>query len=187
MATLGDTTIESSTNPVGLGNIQATGPFTAGSSGSVTDFNAHIDGGNGATGTQKFKVGLYNDNSGVPGSFVGGSAEGTVTALDAFAWLTVAASGSFSIVSGNLYWIAILTGDGAGGSNDLIRIHYNSSGVGLNFTSRTYSLGFPDPFVGGSTLAWTYDLYLNYTPSGSGKAIPFPPQSNARRRVLLRR
>ena len=101
MATLGYTTV-GGTGGGGVANqFEVAGPFTAASSGTLTDMT--FSGASNA-GTVHVTMGVYNDSAGSPGTLLATSAEITVNNTTPQLW-TGAISGS--IVSGQAYWIAI--------------------------------------------------------------------------------
>lgn len=175
MATVGDTTIEPSWTELSSDSLVAWGPFTAVSAGSLTLIEAYLDGaGSAPAGTQPIILGIYNDSAGAPGSLVGACSPITITHGDAAAWKTAAIAGS--IVSGNKYWVALISGSTTGGSGPVIRIAQNSSvgGGGVWHSGSSEASGMPATWPGsnGTTGEKAGSLYATYTSSGSSAFVP---------------
>lgn len=78
---------------------------TAGTAQSISVYFCGTGCGVGSPAAYSTEVGLYSDNSGVPGTLLG---SGTITSPTLDAWNTVNISGSASISAGAQYWIATL-------------------------------------------------------------------------------
>jgi len=126
---------------------------TAASSGTLSKIYAYLRN----TGTSALcHLGVYNDNSGVPGALLAGPTQLTVSNTD-IEWLSVNASGSIS--SSGVYYPACKSNVPDGNNN---RIGYDS----LSGTNSRYSSGdmVDNPTM--STDTWCYSIYLEYTESG---------------------
>ena len=100
---LGDTTVEALPDSNGAGIAEAF-QFTATSSAPLASLSVYVDSGS----TGKVIVGLYSSNSTNPVSLL---TSATLSSPVVGAWNTVNVSGA-SLVSGQHYWIALLSPDG---------------------------------------------------------------------------
>lgn len=109
------------------GNYLWAGKFTANASGTVSTIHFYAR----SASTIHWKFAIYSDSSGSPGTVLATTAEITTTTEG---WQT--ASITASLVSGTVYWLALIA-DVAGGATDY--------GTGVNkYKSATYS-GFSFP------------------------------------------
>ena len=100
---VGDSVVESSLDPSGLGEPEAT-QYIATATGTVSTLSIYIDASNRA---QTFELGIYGDASGVPGNLL---AKGSRTATNG-AWNSVSIS-AVTISAGTPYWLARLAVSG---------------------------------------------------------------------------
>jgi hypothetical protein len=92
--------------------------FTAQKSASVEEIQFRTN-GNANTGVTSVKLGIFKEGSAAPGVFLG---EGTFTGTPTInEWIKISGL-SISIISGNVYWLAVLSIGGA--------LHYSNHGAG---------------------------------------------------------
>jgi hypothetical protein len=93
--------------------------FSLGSAGTLSQLCAYLDGKGGASGTQPFRLALYRDNGGVPGTKVLDADGGGIQSGTAARWYCIDTA-IFPIEAGS-YWIAIHSSGTAG----VIRDYYD--------------------------------------------------------------
>ncbi len=163
MATLGKTSIGGTHASAGANTLCVWGPYTAASSGTVTDINFYDPDAQGPT--FHLTLGIYADSSGLPGARLAQSGE--IGYPSSPGWAT--ASISLAITAGSIYWIGFNSDRGPGWQ-------YDAPGAALEYKGSTYAAGALDnPFgTPDGSLAQDVSIYVNYTPSG-GAGVTWLP------------
>jgi len=159
----GDTTFEASQNTIGHAVIHSCGPYVAPASVTLTTISALL---RITAGSEHYKLCVYNDSGGSPGSLVAESAEQLLTAtVDPAVWQTIAISAP--VVVGQSYWFAIICGRSGDGDN--ISIQYTSSpasGVSVKYNNAGTTpsdSSAPSSFPSPSSIGWQYSIYASYS------------------------
>jgi hypothetical protein len=137
--------------------------FTFGSTGSISKLCAYLDGNGGVSGTQRYRLGLYRDNGGVPGAKVFETREQMISSGTAARWYCLDAP--VIPVSAGSYWISIHTGGTAG----VIRDYYDGAANWYgNFDA--YEDGATMTFGAGNAGSGTLTLSAEYFPDSQMRA-----------------
>lgn len=167
MATFGDTNIEAGWNAPGQNGLQVCGTFTPGSDGMATAISGYVR-GTGSAGVVPYRLVVYAYTAGVPAAFVGATADQTLAAGAAAAWVSPAAS--FAVTAGTLYVIGVHTGVNSGDA--ALEYAYNATGGAFNieYITDTFVPATPtSPFPASpSTINWESSFYVTFTPAAGG-------------------
>lgn len=134
--------------------------FQAPANGNITKLSIHI--GPLYWGAGTFKVALYNDSAGSPGSLAGSD-------VNTVSWVANSWNDhnlSVAIINGNWYWLTFKT-------SVQVRCHWDAGVANqLARKSMTYADPFTDPFgTPDNTYAYEPSIYATYTPT-AGLSIP---------------
>lgn len=169
MATLGDTTVEASTDQwpagyiVAFGVSSAAGGYQMIEAGTLTNININMV---GATGDVVVNPCIYNDSSLAPATLFCTFDAFTVPAGSAAAWYQSGNPTATALLNGSLYWLSFIV--------------TNQPGTGLSVTCKTsgaatgsciylggQGTSVPSPFPGSpNTTPEVASIYVNYTPVG---------------------
>lgn len=111
-------------------------------------------------------LGLYADNSGVPGNAIELNLAVSVTSTSP-AWYSYTLSGS-SLSSGNKYYPALLCPARIPGGNTSYNSYYYDTSSGTNVYYKSNSRSMPSPAGTLSSSTIKVSVYLEYTKSGGG-------------------
>ncbi len=162
MATFGKTTVGASWGTDGNG-YKSGCKFTLPEEGRVTKLTGHVRGLAG--GPQVRKGVIYADSAGAPGALKGVTAEVSIAASAAAAWVDLSFATPVDLAAGD-YWLGFHTG----GNNNASDSAYDTLTDGLQYNFNAYADGATDQF-GTSTgdpqersIYATYDPLLLYQP-----------------------
>lgn len=158
-STFGDTTAEALLDNALSNRTFVGAPFTVSAGGTLTSMSVYVDGlRSGGAGTQKYKLLVYNWNGSACTSLVASSAEGTVTAGDPAAWVTLSASATIAAGS---YCVGFIVGSPSNTSP--IQWHYKAAGTTYENTSTAYPT-IADPCSCSTVVSnVTYSVYASIT------------------------
>lgn len=133
--------------------------FTLRQPGSISKLCAYLDGKGGVSGSQRFRLALYEDVSGTPGQKMFDTAEQTISSGTAARWYCIDAP--LLPVGAADYWIAIHTGGTAG----VIRDFYDGLANWYG-NADAFDDGAAMPFGAGNTGSGTLTVCAEFLYSG---------------------
>jgi chitodextrinase len=160
---LGSQTIQATADSNSAGEAEGF-KFTATATGTAAQMKFYVDTGNAATA---LKLGIYTNNGTHPGTLL---ASGSITSPVSAAWNTVTMSAGANLVSGTVYWIAIL---GTGG-----QLNYRDAS-GTNCSEDASPLGvsaLPTTWVSGA--AWSSCNISAYVTASGGASDTTAPTTS---------
>jgi hypothetical protein len=137
------------------GEMKRASRFTLGTTGTVTELCAYLDGNGGVIGTQRMRLALYRDSSGAPGAKVFETKELSIANNTSARWFCMNAP-LYPVAAGT-YWIAIHTG----GTPGIIRDYYDGP---PNWYGNTDSFddGAASSFGAGNAGTGTLSVFAQY-------------------------
>ena len=153
LLTLGNTDVYTQSNAVVWRRAL---PFTFSENGKIQSISIYHNGGAG-----NMLLGVYTDNSGLPGSLLGVTPSTPVNGTEG--WQTISLTNSVKVNSGQTIWLAWVFQNG-------VSVRYTSGTPGRAQSDEIWSSGMPASF-GVSTLGSTkFSIYCTYTPDESKSA-----------------
>lgn len=156
MATFGKTNVGANTDTLPAGYIQAIGPYSPATNGTVTSISLYT-----VLSAGVFTLNMYGETAGAPGALKGVTAQGNGTTAG---WVTINVTTPFAVTAGTNYYIGYTTNFLTTMKSD------NDAGKTGFYKTNTYSAGAaPDPFPAGySTQAVIDSIYATYTEDATG-------------------
>ena len=144
-----DATVSTLTDSLDI-NTKGVSQYTAPAAGKLTQIEAYYDGLGKTSGSEKLRLVVYSDSSGVPGNFIAVTNELTVNAGAAKGWHTFTFATQPSVTLNQKLWIGYWAG---GTTTALVRPYYDSGTGSVKYNNNTYSsTGSPsNPFGTAST------------------------------------
>ena len=134
--------------------------FSLPSAGSLSELCAYLDGNGGASGTQSFRLALYRDNGGVPGTKVIEVDGGQISSGTGAPAHWYCSGAALLPVEAGSYWIAIHTGGTAGVIRD-----YGGGANNWYGNADSFADGASTSFGTGNAGTGTLTLLAEYFPS----------------------
>jgi lysophospholipase L1-like esterase len=163
-ATFGETSVGTLTDSGAAGYLDVSGPYTLGSSGSLTTLTAYLAGGSVVS---RLRGVVYVDAGGAPGALAGATPEVSVAAGRAGGWLDLPFASPLALPPGR-YWLGYWYADSSSR-------HFYATAAGAERYARAVysSTGSPPASFGSaSSSSSSYSLYATYTASGGGGSPP---------------
>jgi len=156
-------------NTIGIssGNISAShiivsarsAPSVSGTVESIELYSSNVN------ASLDMKVGIYEDNGGVPGALIGTSSEFTDTGTWSVGWKLFGGL-NFSVTGGIYYWLV------AQASANFVQYYNTIAGTNRHWNEVTaYGNPWPDPFSSSTSSGAKYSIRATVTAAG-GSAIP---------------
>ncbi|HET8708644.1 MAG TPA: hypothetical protein VFL85_00005, partial [Candidatus Saccharimonadales bacterium] len=156
----GKTTIGGSVDSGDKGVYNLSRYQTGGAAGPTATISVYVGSAIDTSPNNKYRMAIYADNAGSPGSLITQTAEGTLSS----GWNTISVSATLS--TSTYYWLGYITN----ATSDLNNVSYSGGGTSC-YLANTYSSGFPATASGCSVGGQAFSFYVTFMGNVPGMTV----------------